>query len=159
MYSPHKERYCYWNVTWLDIYLTILFLLSSCYLLLLSNQNQSTYLFLFDIPTKFMIDKEKTFLCEDLCEFYNVMPWNISFPGWRFPTFYGLQQKKISCCQLCWQLLVNASLISQFQENVISFNFLANTLKILLQYSLEWKYCWFQKMEHFLVKWQEKIQI
>ena len=33
------KRPCCWNITWLDIYLAILFLLSTCYLLLLSNQN------------------------------------------------------------------------------------------------------------------------
>ena len=72
--------------------------------------------------------KKKIFLCEDLCVFYNVMVWNIYFSGWCFPTFYWLQQKKISCHQLWWQALVNASLISQFWENGISFNFLANSL-------------------------------
>ena len=30
---PEKTSWC-WNITWLDIYITILFLLSSCYLLL-----------------------------------------------------------------------------------------------------------------------------
>ena len=52
-------RSCWWNITWLDMYLAISFLLSSCYLLLLSNQNQSVYLFTFHISTKFMINKEK----------------------------------------------------------------------------------------------------
>ena len=55
------------------MYLDILFLLSSSYLLLLSNQNQSVYLFLFHIPTKFMINKGKTFLIGDLCVLHNVM--------------------------------------------------------------------------------------
>ena len=41
------------------LYLAILFLLSSCYLLLLSNQNQSAYLFLFHIPSLNILDKEK----------------------------------------------------------------------------------------------------
>ena len=36
--------------------------------------------------------------------------------------------KTISCRQLWWRRLVNDSLISQFQANVISFNFLANAL-------------------------------
>ena len=52
-------RSCWWNITWLDMYLAIPFLLSSCYLLHLSNQNESVYLFTFHIPTKFMINKEK----------------------------------------------------------------------------------------------------
>ena len=45
-----------------------------------------------------------------------------------FPVFYGLQQKP----------LPNTSLISQFQENVISFNFLANGLSsyIVMLFSL-----------------------
>ena len=86
----NKRRSCCWNITWLDIYLAILVLLSSCYLLLLPNQNQPVCLFLFHIPTKFLINKKKTFLSGDLFVVYNVMLWNISFPGWRFPTFYGL---------------------------------------------------------------------
>ena len=36
-----KLRSCCWNIIWFVIYLAILFLLSPCYLLLLSNQNQS----------------------------------------------------------------------------------------------------------------------
>ena len=36
------------------------FLLSSFYLLLLSNQNQSVYLFVFHISSKFMTEKEKS---------------------------------------------------------------------------------------------------
>ena len=48
------------------LYLAILFLLSSCYWLLLSNQNQSFYLFQFHNPTKFMT-KKKIFLSGDLC--------------------------------------------------------------------------------------------
>ena len=55
----NKKRSCCWSITWLDMYLVILSLLSSCYLILLSNQNQSVYLFLFHIPTKFMINKDK----------------------------------------------------------------------------------------------------
>ena len=63
--------YFYWNI--LPYY---------CYLLLLYNPNQSAYLFLFDIPTKFMINKEKTFLRDDLCVLY-VMLWNF-FPMMAF---------------------------------------------------------------------------
>ena len=44
----------------------MIYLLSSCYLILLPNQNQSVYLFLVHIATKFMI-KKKTFLNGDLC--------------------------------------------------------------------------------------------
>ena len=56
------------------------------------------------------------------------MLWNIFFPGWHFLAFYGLQQKKNYCRQPWWRPLVNTSLISQFRENVISFNFLAKAL-------------------------------
>ena len=59
------------------------------------------------------------------------------FPGWHFPAFCRLYQKKFSCCQPLWWSLVNTSLISQFWENVRSFNFLANALKALLM-----KHCW-----------------
>ena len=57
----NKKRSCCWNITWLNIYLAILFLLSLCYSLLLSNQNQFVYLLIniCHIPTKFMINKEK----------------------------------------------------------------------------------------------------
>ena len=40
--------------------------------------------------------------------------------------------KKKNCCQSCWQPLVNTCLISEFQENVNSFNFLANALQCTL---------------------------
>ena len=43
-------------MTW-HIHIAVLFLLSSYYLLLSSNQSQSVCLFLFHIPTKFIIDK------------------------------------------------------------------------------------------------------
>ena len=29
-----------------------------------------------------------------ICALYNVLLWNISFPGWHFLAFYGLYQKK-----------------------------------------------------------------
>ena len=90
----NNKRYCCWNIAWLDIYLAILFLCSSCYLQLLSNQNQC--LFISISYSKFMINKEKNislrwFVC--VCVLYNAMFWNISFPGWCFPAFYGLYQK------------------------------------------------------------------
>ena len=109
------------------MYLAILFLLSSCYLVLLSYQNQSFYLFQFHIPTKFMT-KKKIFLSGDLWVLDNVRLWNISFQGWHFPAFSRLYQQNFSCRQPLWRSLVNTSPISQFQENVSSFNFLANTL-------------------------------
>ena len=68
------------------LYLAILLLFSSCYWLLLSNQNQSFYLFQFHNPTEFMT-KKKIFLRGDLCVLHNVMLSNISFPGWHFPEF------------------------------------------------------------------------
>ena len=91
----------------------------------------NVYLFLFHIP-KFMINKESGdlwwFLSGDFCVLYNVLLWNVSFSGWHFPAFYGLYQKKYSCCHPWCQPLVNIGLICQFWENVSSFNFLANAL-------------------------------
>ena len=85
-------RSCWWNITWLDMYLAIPFLLSSCYLLHLSNQNESVYLFTFHIPTKFMINKEKKHFSVVICVrcINNAMLWNISFLGWHFPALCGL---------------------------------------------------------------------
>ena len=49
-----------------------------------------------------------------------------------------LHQKKKKC-KPWWQPLANTSLISQFQENISSFNFLANTLKneLPIEFNLE----------------------
>ena len=55
------------SITWLDIYLAILSLLGSYYLLPLSNQNQSAYLFLFHISIEFMINKEKKLFSVLIC--------------------------------------------------------------------------------------------
>ena len=38
--------------------------------------------------------KIKTFINGDLYVLHNVMLWNISFQGWRFPALYWLYQKK-----------------------------------------------------------------
>ena len=72
--------------------------------------------------------KKKIFLSGDLWVLDNVRLWNISFQGWHFPAFSRLYQQNFSCRQPLWRSLVNTSPISQFQENVSSFNFLANTL-------------------------------
>ena len=71
--------------THLQYLFTTFILPKSIYLLL-----QTIYLFLFHIPTKFIVNKEKTFLSGDLLILYNVILWNISFPGWCFLVFYGL---------------------------------------------------------------------
>ena len=42
--------------------------------------------------------------------------------------FYRLYQKSFFCGQPRWQPLVNTSPVSQFSENVNSFNVLANAL-------------------------------
>ena len=42
--------------------------------------------------------------------------------------YYTGCPKKCSFCQTWWRPLVNTSLISQFRENVSTFNFLANAL-------------------------------
>ena len=111
------------HLTW---YISCHIIFTKCMLLTtLSNQNQSVHLYLFQISTKFMI-KKKTLLSGDLCVMYNVVLWNISFSGWHFLAFYH------SCGQPSWQPLVNISLISQFRENVSSFNFLTNTLNFKL---------------------------
>ena len=132
-----KKRSCYWIIIWLDIYLALLFLLTSCYLLLLSNQNQSGYLFLFHIPIwndniiyDKLYDKQRKNISQwwIVCVLHNVMLWNISFSGWRFRAFYGLYRKMFFCRQPWWQPLVNTCLVFQYRENVKSFNFLANAL-------------------------------
>ena len=83
---------CSWNITWLDMYLAILFLLSSYYLLLLSNQNQSVYLFLFHIPTKFMINKKKILsghLCDVYCHALKYFFSRMAFSKLLSPTMVG----------------------------------------------------------------------
>ena len=74
-----------------------------------------------------MINK-KIFLIGDLFVLYDIMLWNISFPGRHFVAFYGLWQKKKNCCQPWWLSFGTHCLISQFQENAISLNFLANAV-------------------------------
>ena len=75
--------------------------------------------------------RTKAFISGDLCVLHNVKLWNISFPWWVAP-----KKKK---CKPWWQPLANTSLISQFQENISSFNFLANTLKneLPIEFNLE----------------------
>ena len=92
-----------WNITWLYIYLAILFLHSSCYLLLLSNQSQSVYSFIFRIPTKIIIKKTKT-----------------------FPSQHDIFKRSTGSTQKSF-LFAN-QLISQLRENVSSFHFLANAI-------------------------------
>lgn len=97
-----------------------------------SNQNQSVYSFLFQIPTKIPspnIFQIPTFVSGDLCVFYNVMLWYISLPGWCFPAFYGLHQKKKKLLlTMVPSFGKDTSLIFHFQEHTRSFNFLANAL-------------------------------
>ena len=72
--------------------------------------------------------ENKSIISGDLCMFH-VMPWNIFSPKWRFPAFYGLYQKKFLFFNHGGEHLINTYQISQFRENVSSFNFLANALK------------------------------
>ena len=58
-----KKRSCCWNITCLDVYLAMLFLLSSCYSLLLSNQNQSAC---YSISQQVYDKQRKSFLRGDL---------------------------------------------------------------------------------------------
>ena len=111
---------CCWNITWLGIYLAMLFLLSSCYSLLLSNP--SVFLFLLHFPSKFMINKEKKHFSAMIWVLCNVILWN------------NISQDFFCTKKLCLSpamvvTLVNFSLISQSWENASSFNFLANTLQ------------------------------
>ena len=91
---------------------------------------KSIYLFLFHSPILFMLKRKHR---GDLFTLYNIMLWNITFWGWHSLVFTGFKkQKKSSCHQpWWWRPFVNTSLISQFIENVISFNFLATALHIL----------------------------
>ena len=76
--------------------------------------NQSVYLF-YSISQVY--DKQrKTLLSGDLCVLYNVMFWNISFPWWWFPEFYGLQQKIFLLLTMVATFGKHYSLISQFWE-------------------------------------------
>ena len=116
-----------WKITWLYIYLDLSFLLSSCYLLPLSNQNQSVVLFLFHISTQFMIKKKRFKLVICVCRI--MLCYEV------FLSQYDVFQHSMNCTkkkkkkrQPWWQPLVNTSLFFQFWENIISFNFLANTL-------------------------------
>ena len=70
------------------------------------------YLVLFHIPRKFM---------------KNMSCFEIFLPRLAFSNILQVVIKKLIVAKR-WQPLVNNSWISQFQKNVISFNFLANTL-------------------------------
>ena len=74
---------------------------------------KSIYFYSISQSSLWLTNKEKTFLSGDVYVLH-VMLWNFSFLGWRFPVFYGLY--------------LNTSLIFQFQENVSSFDLLANAL-------------------------------
>ena len=52
----------------------------------------------------------------------------IFFPKMAFSSILWVVPNKISFCQPWWRPLVNTCQISQFPENIISFNFLANAL-------------------------------
>ena len=136
MCSLHKERFCYRNITCLDIYLTVLFWLTIFYYLpyhIFTDISSDiiviyyfyltkTNLLLFDIPTKFMINKEKK------------LPW------WFVCVCYALKNlfPKMAFCNVLpkrsQKYFLDANyakrLISQFWENFVSFNFLANVLTI-----------------------------
>ena len=85
-----------------------------------------SYLLLFDIPTNFMINNEKDFsmvicaCCMSCSEIF------LSQDG-------AFQHSRVAAKKTWWPL-VNAYLMSQYQENVIRFNFLANALKHCYHY-------------------------
>ena len=73
------------------------FFLSSCYLQLLSNQNQSVYLFPFHIPINFLINKEK-----NVCQWWFVCvvchTWKYFFQDGTFQCSMAAP-KNFSCRQ------------------------------------------------------------
>ena len=60
-----------------------------CLVDLLSNQNQSVWFIFIPYPNQVYDNNKKLFLSGDLCVLYNVMLWNISFPGWCFQCSIG----------------------------------------------------------------------
>ena len=120
----NKKMSCCWNVTWLDIYLATLILLGACYLLVYVTKIN---LFISIPHPNQVYDKKKKHFWVVICVCCMLCSEIVFFPGWRFPT--GSTKKIFLGGQPWWWPLVNTSLISQFRENVSSFNFLANTLK------------------------------
>ena len=102
------------------IWLYYFYLVHIIYYFYLTKMNLFIY---FYIPTKFMINKKKI-LSSDLCIFS--CSDIFVFQDGVFHCFTECNKK--TCHQPFWGLLVNSSLISQFWENVISFNILGNAL-------------------------------
>ena len=86
------------------------------------------YVNLFLIPTKFMINKEKNISQWWVVSVVQCHALKYCFSRIAFSSVLWVATKKT--CHQPWSWpLVNTSLISQFRENVIIFNFLANTLQ------------------------------
>ena len=97
-----EKRFNCWNITWLDIYLAILFLLSSCYSLLLFNQNQCLLIYKYLLYPSQVYDKQiKNHFIVVICV-YCITSCSEMFLSQDFPLFYGLYQKTFSCCRTCF---------------------------------------------------------
>ena len=101
------------------IWLYYFYLVHIIYYFYLTKMNLFIY---FYIPTKFMINKKKFSVviyvsCHALIYLFSKMVFSIVS-----------RNVTKTCHQPFWGLLVNSSLISQFWENVISFNILGNAL-------------------------------
>ena len=127
---PHKERSCYWNITWLDISYHIIFtyhmfLLTYHYILFTTSiYPKPSCLIIFNRYPNQVYDKQrkKPFFVVIVCVVCHALK-NL-FPRMTFCNVPWVVGKK----NVLSPATVNASLISQFRENVVSFNFLANAL-------------------------------
>ena len=134
----HKEKSCYWNITWLDIYLTILFSLTiffTCHTIFLLTYLTILLLFttlIYPKPICLLIfiqylnqvydNKEKNPFSVVICVCCMSHSEKFISQDGILQCSIGSQQKKVSCHQL-WTK-VNASLIFQPRENIASFSML-----------------------------------
>ena len=104
----------------------------STYLLLLSYQSQSIYFYKVFIsvpyPNHVHNNNNKKNISVVICLCCIMTCFEFCFPRMVFSSILWVVARKNSCCQSWWQTLVNTCLISQFGENVISFNFLIKVL-------------------------------
>ena len=90
--------------------------------------------FYLNFPVEFLFEFSKTsVLISVYCIIY-FFPQDDIFQHFQHST--GCPKKKNSFRQPWWQTLVNTSLISQIQENISSFNFLAKTLSLMTKFSI-----------------------
>ena len=89
--------------------------------------------FYLNFPVEFLFAFSKTSV---LISVYCIMYF---FPRMTFSSISSVLQavpKKKSFHQPWWQTLVNTSLISQIQENISSFSFLAKTLSLMTKFPI-----------------------